>query len=80
MYEIKVLPTPVITDYKVIYTPPAYTTLRSEILKILWISVVLFGSTLKFELNCADLDSLYLEGKGRNFSLSLKNRSSADFP
>ena len=79
MYEIKVLPTPVITDYKVIYTPPAYTTLRSEILKNIVDFRVLFGSTLKFELNCADLDSLYLEGKGRNFSLSLKNRSSADF-
>lgn len=78
-YKITVLPTPVITSYKVIYTPPVYTGLKPEIQNNAVDFRALFGSTLKFELNFADLDSLYL-AEGTKFSvIPVKNNSTVSF-
>ncbi|MEG1949058.1 MAG: hypothetical protein RR137_01635 [Odoribacter sp.] len=76
-YQITVLPTPVISSYKVTSVPPAYTGLKTEVLINTIDFRVLYGSLLKFEFNCSELDSLYL-GKGDHFSpVSLKSASSA---
>ena len=79
LFKIRVLPTPEITDYKVTYIPPAYTGIKAEVLKNVVDFRVLYGSSLKFELDFSELDSLFLEENGRFSVISLKDKSSAVF-
>lgn len=79
LFKIRVLPTPEITDYKVTYIPPAYTGIKAEVLKNVVDFRVLYGSSLKFELDFSELDSLFLEENGRFSGISLKDKSSAVF-
>lgn len=79
MFKIRVLPTPEITDYKVTYIPPAYTGVKAEILKNVVDFRALYGSSLKFELNFSELDSLFLEDNGHFSTISLKEKSSVAF-
>lgn len=78
-FKINVLPTPEITDYKVTYSPPAYTGLKAEILKNVVDFRVLYGSSLKFELNFSDLDSLFLNNDGNISVIPLKTKTSTEF-
>ena len=79
LFKIRVLPTPEITDYRVTYIPPVYTGIRAEVLKNVVDFRVLYGSSLKFELDFSELDSLFLEENGRFSVISLKDKSSAVF-
>ena len=79
LFKIRVLPTPEITDYRVTYIPPAYTGIKAEVLKNVVDFRVLYGSSLKFELDFSELDSLFLEENGRFSGISLKDKSSAVF-
>ena len=79
LFKIRVLPTPEITDYRVTYIPPAYTGIKAEVLKNVVDFRVLYGSSLKFELDFSELDSLFLEENGRFSVISLKDKSSAVF-
>lgn len=79
LYKIKVLPSPVITDYKVTYLPPSYAGLKTEILRNTVDFRALYGSSLKFELNFAELDSLYLSCGNRTSVISLKENTQTDF-
>ena len=76
LFHIRVLPTPEITDYKVTYIPPAYTGIKPEVLKNVVDFRALYGSSLKFELNFSELDSLFLEENGRFSVIPLKEKSS----
>lgn len=78
-FKIHVLPTPEITDYKVTYSPPAYTDLKTEVLKNVVDFRVLYGSSLKFELNFSDLDSLFLNSDGNISVIPLKTKTSTEF-
>ena len=79
LFKIHVLPTPEITDYRVTYIPPAYTGIKAEVLKNVVDFRVLYGSSLKFELDFSELDSLFLEENGRFSMISLKDKSSTVF-
>lgn len=79
LFKIRVLPTPEITDYRVTYIPPVYTGIKAEVLKNVVDFRVLYGSSLKFELDFSELDSLFLEENGRFSVISLKDKSSAVF-
>lgn len=79
LYKIRVLPTPEITDYKATYVPPAYTGIRAEVLKNVVDFRVLYGSSLNFELEFSDLDSLFLEENGSFSMITPKDNSSATF-
>lgn len=79
LFKIRVLPTPEITDYKVTYIPPAYTGIKAEVLKNVVDFRVLYGSSLKFELDFSESDSLFLEENGRFSVISSKDKSSAVF-
>lgn len=79
LYRIRVLPTPTLTSYKVTSNPPAYTGLKPEILVNTVDFRVLYGSQLRFELNFADSDSLYLVKNGNYSVISGKTNSSASF-
>ena len=61
------------------YIPPAYTGIKAEVLKNVVDFRVLYGSSLKFELDFSELDSLFLEENGRFSGISLKDKSSAVF-
>lgn len=78
-FKINVLPTPEITDYKVTYLPPAYTGLKTEILKNVVDFRALYGSSLKFELDFSDLDSLFLNENGTISTVPLKTKSTTSF-
>ena len=79
LFKIRVLPTPEITDYRVTYILPVYTGIKAEVLKNVVDFRVLYGSSLKFELDFSELDSLFLEENGRFSVISLKDKSSAVF-
>lgn len=79
LFEIKVLPTPEITDYKVTYIPPKYTGLKSEVLKNVVDFRVLYGSTLKFDLDYSDLDSLFTDDQTKITPVLLKSAASTSF-
>lgn len=79
LYKIRVLPTPEITDYKATYVPPAYTGMKTEVLKNVVDFRVLYGSSLNFELEFSDLDSLFLEENGSFSMITPKDNSSATF-
>lgn len=79
LFEIHVLPTPEITDYKVTYSPPVYTGLKTEVLKDVVDFRVLYGSSLKFELDFSDLDSLFLDDNGNISIIPLKTKTGTDF-
>ena len=79
LFKIRVLPTPEITDYKVTYIPPAYTGIKAEVLKNIVDFRALYGSSLKFELDFSELDSLFLEENGRFSVIPLKDKSSTVF-
>lgn len=78
-FKINVLPTPEITGYKVSCSPPAYTGLKTEILKNVVDFRVLYGSSLKFELDFSDLDSLFLDENGTVSVIPLKTKSTTSF-
>ncbi len=76
-YKIEVLPSPLLTAYKAIITPPAYTGLKSEVQQNTVDFRVLYGSRLKFDLSVADIDTLYLK-KGEHLSdVDLNNKKNS---
>ena len=75
VYKIKVLPSPLITAYKVTVTPPAYTGLKSEVQQNMVDFRVLYGSRLRFDLSVADVDSLYLRKGNRSSVVPLNDKS-----
>ena len=79
LYNLKVLPTPVITAYKVTYLPPSYSGLKPQILTNTVDFRVLYGSVLKFELNYSHLDSICLASVNRMQAISLKSDTKTDF-
>ncbi len=62
-WELKVLPVPVLTDYRVVVNPPAYTGLKPEVQKNTVDFQVLYGSRLQFQVRGVDIDSLCLSAK-----------------
>ncbi|MDR0983228.1 MAG: hypothetical protein LBM07_08350 [Culturomica sp.] len=78
-YKITVLPSPEITDYQVAYTPPIYTGLKSEIFKNTVDFRAVHGSNLRFTVNYADLDTLFLQKTGGLTPISLKSSSYTEF-
>lgn len=78
-FKIKVLPTPEITDYQVSYTPPAYTGLKNEVLKNIVDFRVLYGSSLHFDIEFSELDSLFLQSADDVKQIALKSKSKAQF-
>ena len=77
-YKITVLPSPTITGYEVISTPPSYTGMKTEVLTNTVDFRVLYASRLKFKLNVIDIDSLYLFKNNQYTPISLKSENSAD--
>lgn len=78
-FKINVLPTPEITDYEVTLTPPAYTGLKSDILKNVVDFRALYGSVLKFEVDFSNVDSLFLESPRGMIPVSLRSGSHTAF-
>lgn len=78
-FKINVLPTPEITDYQVSYTPPPYTGLKTDILKNVVDFRALYGSTLKFDIDFSELDSLFLKSGDDIVSIALRSASKTDF-
>lgn len=60
VYRIKVLPTPLITAYKAIVIPPAYTGLDAVEQFNTIDFKALYGSRFNLDLSLSDVDSLYL--------------------
>lgn len=79
LFKIHVLPTPEITDYKVTYIPPAYTGLKTEVLKNVVDFRAIYGSSLKFEIDFSDLDSLFSGENGIVVPIALNKKNSAVF-
>lgn len=77
-YRITVLPSPVITAYKVTMTPPAYTGLKTEVQSNTVDFRALYGSRLKMEYQVADLDSLYIERNGQMTVVPVSKKMTAD--
>lgn len=78
-YEIRVLPTPEITDYRVTCVPPAYTGLKTEIMKNTTDFRTVYGSVLRFELGFSSLDSLFLERNGKSVLLNTEEKDRTSF-
>lgn len=79
-YELRVLPSPEITDYRVTVTPPAYTGLAPEGIKNVADLRVLYGSVLRFDVQLSDVDSLFIaQGSGKPSRLDSYHGSNAEF-
>lgn len=79
LFKIRVLPTPEITDFRVTCVPPAYTGQKAEVIKNTADFQVLYGSVLRFDLGLSSLDSLFLERKGKQVILDLKEEARTSF-
>lgn len=60
-YRLNVLSAPTITSYTVTCIPPVYTGLKPEVFENTVDFRVLYGSSLKFDLNVTHIDSFYLK-------------------
>lgn len=78
-WDLKVLPVPALTDYRVVVTPPAYTGLKPEVQKNTVDFQVLYGSRLHFQVHGADIDSLYLLPQGGKRRLLDLKKTATDF-
>lgn len=78
-YRIKVLPTPEVNGCQVTVIPPAYTGLKSEVLKDIADFRVLYGSVLRFHVHFSNIDTLFLQSGDKWSQIALKSQSETDF-
>lgn len=77
IYKIKVLPTPLITEYKVVCVPPVYTNLKAEVLQNTVDFRVLYGSHLKFDFKVMNTDTLCLENESQLSEIPLDHNTAS---
>lgn len=78
-YRLNVLSAPAITSYKITCIPPGYTGLKPEILENTVDFRILYGSSLKFDLNVTHIDSFYLKEGNDFFELPLNTSHAVQF-